>query len=159
MKGVSKDDFVALIQEHQGLINSLCCLYGAKSDQGDLRQEIILQLWRAFPNFRRASKASTWIYRIALNTILGWKRGQARQPQLRSVSEQELCRPAPDAGFDDDLQQLQYAIGQLSDINKAIVILHLEGYAHGEIAEVIGLTSTNVSTRFGADQKALKKNL
>ena len=154
----SKDGFVLFIKQHHDLINSLCFLYVSEAHRSDLRQEILLQLWKAFPSYRRESAAGTWVYRVALNTILGWKRKQSRQLRFSPISGQALKHPAaPQAGFDDDQQQFLYALDQLTDLNKAIVVLHLEGYSHAEIAGILGLTATNVSTRFGRIKKHLKK--
>jgi len=71
MNLVSRKEFVNLIKEYQGLINSLCNIYFvSEEDKKDSRQDIILQLWRAYPSFRKESKISTWIYKVALHTIL-----------------------------------------------------------------------------------------
>ena len=81
MKQIAKDHFVKIIEKHQGIILMLCrTYYPDRQDQEDIRQDIILQLWKSFPTFRNESKISTWIYKVALHTILYKIRSEQRKP-------------------------------------------------------------------------------
>lgn len=154
MKEVSKKQFVQLIQSSQGIINSICRVYFPRSeDQKDIRQEIILQLWKAFPHFREEAKVSTWIYRVALNTVLNQLRKVVKHPE-QITTELLNNMPAPKL-IDDDFQQLRQVMSLLKAKDKALVILHLEGYNHKEIAAMLNTSPTNISTRFSRIKKRL----
>lgn len=155
MKEDSKKQFINIIQSHQGVINSICRIYfTTPEDQKDGRQEIILQLWKAFPNFRGDSKWSTWIYKIALNTVLS----QLRKKHIVSTRLPDITWSDIPArmGTDDDFQQLQHFISLLRAKDKALVILYLEGYHHQEIAITLGISVSNVSTRLNRIKKKLQ---
>lgn len=159
MKSNSKTEFLKIIDEHSRVINSLCSLYfQATEDQKDMCQDIVLQLWKAFPSFRAESQTGTWLYRVALNTILNRKKKEARRPGLDSLEQMDAShlQMAPQA--DDDLQLLKQIIALLPDLEKALVVLHLEGYQNKEIGQMLDLSPTNVSTRMNRIKNRLKEN-
>ncbi len=158
MNQTSKKEFIQLVQSQQGLINSLCNIYyRSEEDRKDCRQDIILQLWRAYPNFRNESKISTWIYKVALHTILSKNKKDKRRVPTESFSYSDGRQIAESAFADDAVQHLQQVISVLPDADKAIVILYLEGYSHREIAATLHLTETNSSTRFSRIKTQLQK--
>jgi RNA polymerase sigma-70 factor (ECF subfamily) len=154
-----KTEFLSIIEEHTGIIQSLCSIYcPTVEDQQDMRQDVVLQLWKAFPSFRAQSKTSTWLYRVALNTILNKKKKEARRPghaPLNGLEQSGLYATSP---TDDNLQLLKQIIAQLPDLEKAIMVLHLEGYQNKEIAEMLNLSATNISTRMHRIKNRLKEN-
>lgn len=152
-----KQRFLRMVNDYHGLINSICRIYSKESNFEDLRQDVLLQLWRAYPNFRGESTAKTWIYRVCLNTILAKRRDESRRPKYVSMDEETTPRSISLPFTDDHMQQLHFLIQQLSDLDNAITLLHLEGYGHKEIAEILQLTPTNVSTRFNRIKSKLKK--
>ena len=153
-----KERFVNVIHEHMDIINSLCrAYYPSAHDREDARQEIILQLWKAFPSFRAEARVSTWIYRVSLNTILSDLRKMNRRPKSQPIEDCWLLDHSSPAAFDDDHQLLQHLIGSLKDIDKALLILHLEGYQHHEIATMLNMRYSNVSTRLNRIRNNLKK--
>lgn len=152
-----KERFIKMVDENQGLINSICRIYSKESNFEDLRQDVLLQLWRAYPQFRAESTAKTWIYRVCLNTILAKRRDESRRPKYVAMDNDQALIGKPLPFSDDHLQQLHFLIKQLSDLDNAITVLHLEGYAHREIAQILDLTPTNVSTRFNRIKTKLKK--
>lgn len=157
MKTALKVHFVQIVQEHQRIINSLCKIYYPEvEDQKDTRQDIILQLWKSYPFFRNESKISTWIYKVALNTILSKTKKEKREVLTVPISDKFENNLSMRNG-DDDVQQLQQIISLLHDVDKAIVILFLEGYNHKEIANTLSLTETNISTRFSRIKIRLQK--
>ena len=152
---LQKQHFIGVINDHQGIIRSLCKAYYARSeDQKDAYQDIILQLWKSFDTFRGASKLSTWIYRVSLNTLLTKVRNERNkiitEPLLISAFTTHIAKA------DDDREQLSMVLQSLKDVDKAIVILYLEGYKNKEIAQILDLTPTNVSTRLSRVTSALK---
>ncbi len=150
-----KHHFIQIINDNKGTIRSLCNVYYVDSeDQKDAFQDIILQLWKSFGTFKGNSKISTWIYRVGINTILNKKRKEEKSVSVEPLDtfHQNVCA----AKADDNLELLYMVIHSLRDIDKAIVILFLEGYQNREIAEILKMSSTNVTTRFNRLKTQLK---
>lgn len=155
-----KNRFIEMIKDNQGLITSLCRLYSHSEEElKDYRQDVILSLWQAFPNFRKESKISTWMYRVALNTLISNQRKINNRIVTEPYSNTIEYNRYHAAGSDDELLVLQQAIGMLNPIDKAVVILHLEGYVHKEIADLLTQSETNISTRLNRIKKQLGKNI
>ena len=159
MGSINKTDFVQIVKENQGIINSICRLYYTDNeDVKDARQDIILQLWKSISTFRSESKISTWIYRVALNTILAKVKNEQKNESHEPLSDFHLNNnEVPDNADGDDIQQLLFLINQLEATDKAIMILHFEGYGNKEIAETLKLTATNISTRMNRIKTKLKE--
>lgn len=150
-------EFLDLVEAHQGIIHKVCGLYAGSGDEReDLRQEILVQLWRSFASFRGDSRFSTWMYRVALNTVLLARRRRQARPvtEVFSESSPPLAKPAP--GSDPDVERLQRCIRRLRELDRAIILLYLEQYTHEEIAELTGLGSKNVSVRVSRIKKQLR---
>jgi RNA polymerase sigma-70 factor (ECF subfamily) len=138
--------FLEEIRANQGIINKVVALYAADPEEKkDLYQEILLQCWKGWPNFRKESKFSTWLYRISLNTVLS---------SLRKKSFLVYSDDIPDDRLIDDrrLEQedskaLQLAIRKLTDLDRALVLLHLEGYTNSEIAVMMGISDNNLAVK------------
>jgi RNA polymerase sigma-70 factor, ECF subfamily len=124
-------------------------------DQKDAFQDIVLQLWKSFETFRGDSEISTWIYRVSLNTILAKIRNEKRKIVTESISCSEM--KLSNAFVDDDKELLNMVLQFLKGVDKAIVILYLEGYQNKEISQMLNLTATNVSTRLNRIKAALKE--
>ena len=142
-----------MINQHAGILYKVCNLYLQEAeDRQDLFQEIVLQLWKAFPNFRQEAKPSTWMYRIALNTAISNFRKESRGFFTRSLSDTELQIPDPRqfSPVDENIHLLHQAIGRLSAIEKAIIMLYLEEKSYEEIAEVMGISKSNVGVSLSA---------
>lgn len=150
-----KHTFVRLIQSHQGILNSICSVYfKTKEERKDARQEIILQLWKSYPTFRGDAKPSTWIYKVALNTVLNLVKKKQKEPHSQDLEGLNKLVVAP--LLDDDLQQLKQLISLLNQADKALVILYLEGYKHEEIGQTLNISATNVSTRLNRIKEKLR---
>ena len=152
--------FIQLISAHQGLIHKVCNMYcDLEEDRYDLFQEIVLQLWRAYGSFRGDAKISTWMYRISLNTAISGFRKQKRRPKTEESLLQATEIPAsmPDPDWDEKRRFLYKAIGQLSEVEKAIVMLHLEDHSYDEIAEIVGITRNYVGVKLNRIKDKLRK--
>ena len=157
MPAEKQTEFVKTIERYQGIINNLCHLYFPNiEDQKDARQDIILQLWKSFPSFREESSSSTWIYRVSLNTILAKIRKQNRRIKTADLDKSIPMKAAIPLYTDDDVQLLRLIIESLKAEDKAMVILHLEGYKNKEIATMLAISSSNVSTRLYRIKAQLK---
>jgi RNA polymerase sigma-70 factor (ECF subfamily) len=143
---LQKQNFIRIINANHGIVKSLCkAYYTSYEDQRDAYQDIILQLWKSFDTFRGESELSTWIYRVSLNTLLT----KVRKEKNKIITEPLLISDliTPNAMADDDRELLRVVIQSLKDVDKAIVILYLEGYKNKEISQILDITPTNVSTR------------
>lgn len=159
---ILEKDFVAFIQKHQGIIHKVCRMYcDSDDDRQDLFQEVLFQLWKSYPKFRGDSKISTWMYRIALNTAIARLRKTKRKPSEFSLSDSTLQFPdtPPDMEKEEQLKNLQTAIQKLSKVEKGIIMLYLEEKSYDEIAEIIGITKTNVGVKINRIKKKLKETL
>jgi RNA polymerase sigma-70 factor (ECF subfamily) len=130
------------------------------ADQDDLFQEILLQVWLSLPSFRDDSKPTTWLYRVALNTALAWKRGEkkrrGRQSALPIVDLAARATTSVDAQRNGQIvDQLYAAIRALPLAKRALVVLYLDGFTYREIAEVVGISESNV----GVSLNRIKKEL
>ncbi|KEO75213.1 RNA polymerase sigma factor [Anditalea andensis] len=152
---IQKQNFIRIINANQGIVKSLCkAYYVSYEDQKDAFQDIILQLWKSFDTFRGESEFSTWIYRVSLNTLLS----KVRKERTRIITE-PLSIPAmtsPVALADDDRELLIIVIRYLKDLDKAIVILYLEGYQNKEISQMLKISPSNVSTRLNRVKNELR---
>lgn len=150
-----KRNFIRIVESNQGIIKSLCnAYYVSYEDQKDVFQDIVLQLWKSFETFRGDSEISTWIYRVSLNTILAKIRKEKKKIATEYIRYSELT--FSDAMADDDAELLNMVLQSLRKLDKAIVILYLEGYKNKEISQMLMLTPTNVSTRLNRIKSELK---
>lgn len=152
--------FISLINEHQGLIHKVCFMYESDREvRNDLFQEIVLQLWKSFHTFRGEAKITTWMYRIALNTAISGYRKQIRNVKTEDLDEVHLNISEQYGGDDGEehAQRLQWAIRQLSEIERAMIMMALEEVPYEEIAETIGITQNNVRVRMNRIREKLRK--
>ncbi|MGA0555818.1 RNA polymerase sigma factor [Larkinella sp. VNQ87] len=157
-KASSQQAFVQLIARHQKLIHSLCSLYyPLPEDRKDLFQEIVLQLWKSYPSFSYQSKESTWLYRVAINTVFLRIRREKVRPRSEPLSDDALRIPEQEP--DDATQELYRAIAQLADVDKALIMLYLEEHSQEEMAGMLGLSRTNISTKLNRIKNRLSQLL
>lgn len=129
-----------------------------QDDHNDLFQEMILQLWKAFPSFRNEAKITTFMYRIALNTaISGIRKKKIKTTELESISFQ--IKENIEENFNDELKLLYASIEQLSDVEKSIVLLFLEDKPYDEIAEITGISANYVAVKMNRIKEKLRKLL
>jgi RNA polymerase sigma-70 factor (ECF subfamily) len=150
-----------LVQAHRGLLYKVTRAYGySAADRDDLAQEVIAQLWRAHPRYDPRLKFSTWMYRIALNVAISWRRRERARTQHLVPAGEEILENVRelDAALDgEDLSLLYEAIGRFEELDRALLLLYLDGQPHQEIGEVLGMTTTNVATRIGRLKERLRE--
>ncbi len=159
---LKEQQFIELVSDNQGLIHKVCSMYyDREEDRRDLFQEVVLQLWRAYDSFKGQSKISTWMYRIALNTAISGFRKEKRRPKGEEISHltQSLPLVGPDPDWEEKRKFLYQAISQLSEIEKAIVMLHLEDHSYDEIGEIVGITRNYVGVKLNRIKDKLRKIL
>lgn len=141
--------FIEYLEGYKKLIAKVARIYCKDpEDRKDLIQDIVIQLWKSFPKYDRSYSVSTWTYRIALNVSISYLRKATSRSKNHDIflQENELMQ-GEESAIDEKLEQLYLFIDQLKPIDKAIIILFLEGCPNKEISEVIGISVTNVSTK------------
>lgn len=138
-----QDQYISLIQKHQGIVHKVIKLYvDDAEDMKDLYQEVLLQGWKSFESFKGNAAFSTWLYRLCLNTVLTFKR---RETKFKEVIAD--AAPYVETVNTDNSELLYYLIRQLPEVDKMLMILHLDGYKNVEIAEITGTTHNYVNVK------------
>jgi RNA polymerase sigma-70 factor (ECF subfamily) len=147
--------FQTSLEAHKGILYKVSNAYCKNwDDREDLAQEITVQLWRAFPSFDQSFAFSTWMYRIALNVAISFYRRESVRTRYVQPGEEGLLGAIDlTAGHSDELAQLNEFIERLDPLNRALVLLYLDGNSYREIAEVLGITETNVATKISRLKK------
>ncbi len=142
------------------MLHKVCNLYcSSVHDRQDLFQEIVVQLWKSYPLFRGEAKFGTWLYRIALNTAISDLRRKKRRPI--SADPESLPAGLQDIQYakeqEEQLQQLYAAIGQLTELEKALVMLYLEDRSYEEMEEILGINQNNLRVKMNRIKEKLRK--
>ncbi|MCL2040477.1 MAG: sigma-70 family RNA polymerase sigma factor [Bacteroidales bacterium] len=149
--------FIELIRQNERLIYKVCSMYiSDEFPMADLYQEVVCNLWKSFPKFRNECSISTWMYRVALNTCITGMRKALRRPQHVSVLEltEHLMEPE---SMEENIREMYKLIYQLQTLERAIVLLYLEEKSYQEIADITGLTLSNVAVKLKRIKEKLKK--
>ena len=142
------------------MLYKVCRMYCfTEADRQDLFQEIVIQLWRSWPAFRREAKFSTWLYRIALNTAISGLRRQRRL--ITPTDPEQLPTELQDIQYaadkEEQLQLLYAAIDQLTEVEKALTMLYLEDRSYQEMEEILGLSQNNLRVKMNRIKDKLRK--
>ncbi len=145
-------EFIARLEKHQRILFKVAYMYCRdRGDRQDLVQEMLIQVWRSYARFDERVQFSTWMYRIAVNVAITHYRSEGRRIRdTVPLEEYGLDIAAADALFDNDsdnMRALRQMINGLDEMNRALILLFLEGFSSEEIAEVVGISASNVSTR------------
>lgn len=160
---VDQDRFLALLNEHKRILYKVANAYCKNPENRlDLIQEIVIQLWRSYGQYDSRSQFSTWMYRIAMNVAISFYRSEIRRTSK--------TMPLEDLGFDidvadqlleqagDDIRLLHQLINQLNELDRALIILYLDGYSHDDIADIVGISTTNVATKVSRIKQKLQRS-
>ena len=158
----AQERFAALLEEHAGILHKTARAYAfGEPDRQDLSQEIAAQLWRSFSRYDARLPFSTWMYRVALNVAISFARRQT--VRRRHYADPERVEEAPDPGGgaarDRELQLLDRFLAGLDEFDRALMLLYLDGHRHDAIAEVLGISESNVGTRLGRLKERLRREL
>lgn len=152
-----EQQFIKMIRKNERVIYKVCSFYTSEDLQmSDLYQEVICNLWIGYPKFRNESSESTWIYRIALNTCISGIRKDKRKPKSSSISELHDAI-AETENMSGQINEMYRLIHQLKTLERAIVLLWLEDKSYQEIADITGLTVSNVATKLKRSKEKLKQ--
>lgn len=157
MEEKSKQAFLKIVNHHIRIAHKVCSIYGnGEEEKKDLLQEMMYQLWKSFRQFDHQSKFSTWMYSVCLNTALTYRRKEQKH-KSEALSEHHFhISEDGQSGQEDEIKLLFQAIGTLSPLNKAIILLYLEELNYKEIAEITGLTKSNISVKLVRIKKELE---
>ena len=156
-----KETFLNLLKENRGIIFKICNSYCPdKNEREDLAQEIIFQLWKSYAVFNSDYRFTTWMYRIALNVAITFYRKHSKTTRTiifnETIPEIEDRKDTHDE-TSEKINRLQQFINELKELDKALMILYLEDKSHKEIAEILGITETNVATKVNRIKDKLKQ--
>jgi RNA polymerase sigma-70 factor (ECF subfamily) len=159
-----KSLFMNWLGEHGSSVMKVARAYTLTSEEcQDLAQEILLQAWRSLPNFGRKASAATWFYRVALHTAMNWQRkDKPRRSRQQPLLEVQVlapggCDSAEQAQQRETVEQLYQAIHQLPKTDAALVLLYLDELSYREMAEVLGISESNVGVKLNRAKKALSE--
>ena len=158
------EHFLSLLESHQRPLFKVCWTYGRTShDRDDLFQEIVGRLWTSFGKYDRSRKFSTWMYRVALNVAIDFRRRQQRWGrETASLDDGGVAVPAAatdDATKRQQLRELRELLERQRDADRAILLLYLEGHSYREIGEVLGTSESNVGTRLNRLKISLRQSV
>jgi RNA polymerase sigma factor (sigma-70 family) len=162
MTGTARTDlFISVIDTHKGILHKIANIYARDAEsRKDLIQEVILQLWKSFDRYDPQFQYSTWIYKVALNVSLAFSRKEFNRGKLLDPLHEDLVDLiGMDLSRDEDanFHRLRQFITELKDLDRAILLLYLEEKSQKEMAEIIGFTETNISTRIGRIKATLRQ--
>ncbi len=147
--------FIELIERHEAAIGRVCRSFcSVTEDREDLRQEILLNLWRGWKAYCPDHKTITWVYRVALNTAISWRRHRKRQIETLSLDGYDLPE---ESVLQEQLTHLKALIAQLSVGDQRLINLYLDGFTTEEIGRLMDISQTNVTTRIGRIKEKLRK--
>ena len=158
---MDKEKFISVVKENQNLIFKICYSYCSNSEnRKDLQQEILLQLWNSFSKFDGRVKISTWIYRIALNTAISYYRNDCKHKDKKvtiDASIISLSNFESKSEQDENIVMLYQFIERLDEMDKALILLYLDDNKYMDIADILGISETNVATKISRIKKNLKE--
>ncbi|MDZ7771754.1 MAG: sigma-70 family RNA polymerase sigma factor [Balneolaceae bacterium] len=157
---IREEKFLERVMDDQKIIHKVCGMYcDNEEDRKDLFQEMLVNLWKSYPSFRGDAKFTTWMYRVCLNVAFQQlrKRDKSREYTTSPGDFDRMRMPGKEELPENELNLLYKAIAQLSEIEKAIVMLYLEAKGNEEISEIIGISQNNVRVRMTRIRKKLKK--
>ncbi|MFT5322572.1 MAG: RNA polymerase sigma-70 factor (ECF subfamily) [Planctomycetaceae bacterium] len=159
-----ESQFMNWLGEHGSSVVKVARAYTLTSEEcQDLAQEILLQAWRSLPKFEGKASAATWFYRVALHTAMNWQRKDRprRSRQKPFLEVQSLPTEASDSAEQvqqrETVEQLYKAIHQLRKTDAALVLLYLDELSYREMAEVLGISESNVGVKLNRAKKALSE--
>jgi RNA polymerase sigma factor (sigma-70 family) len=158
MSGPTAQPFLELINANKGIIHKVTKMYmDSAEDQEDLFQEIVMQLWKAYPSFKGNSKFTTWMYRVALNTAIVFFKKEHRKVDKTSLPEHiDIADTTDNDNKEEKLAYLYKAVQELNQIEKALIFLFLEDQSHREIAQNLGISEVNARVKLNRTKEKLQ---
>ncbi len=158
---MEREKFITIIKSNQRLIYKVCYTYCRDTEsRKDLEQEILVQLWKSLPRFDGRAKLSTWIYKIALNTAFLFYRNEEKHTKHKAILDESVFQ-IPDGNQsleqEEKIVELYRFIDNLDELDKALMMLYLDNNKHKDIADILGITQTNVATKISRMKGRMKE--
>ena len=155
---MTSDFYTASILPHAGILLKMCRAYtDTQEDFEDAYQEVCLQIWKSRERFRGDAEWTTWIYRISLNVCLTLLKQRKADDERRDSTDAANAAVQPEVLTDEPVQRLYAAIRQLSEVDRGVILLHLEEKSHQEIADITGTNANNVGVRIHRIKERLRR--
>lgn len=155
---MTKKEHLDILEEwlklHKGLIFKIVRAYTV-SDHDDLFQEIVIQIWRSIPTFRQEASVTTWLYRVALNTAMKWKKKEKKHTGAQTLDNVQHLLRENKTQIDDRLTWLYGEISRLDEIDRSVTLLLLEGFSYKEMSAILGIGESNVGVKINRIKKQL----
>jgi RNA polymerase sigma-70 factor (ECF subfamily) len=157
-----RNKVIQIIMQNMGIIHKVANMFcKSQEDKDDLVQEIMTQLWSSFEKFDDAYKLGTWMYRVSLNIAISFYRKKQTQEKYFMPLDENLDIISNDENENEvetnNLELLEKFISKLKEFDKALMLLYLEKKSHQEISEILGITTSNVSTKIARIKEGLKQ--
>lgn len=154
-----QETFQDRVEQHKKILYKVCNAYCRDRDsREDLAQEIMFQLWRSFGKFDGRCQFSTWMYRIALNVAISFYRSETTRTRHVFSDEQRLLEAVVEPESQPEEVRLLYEfIGELDPLSRALILLYLDANNYKEIAEIVGISETNVATKISRLKSKMKQ--
>ena len=151
-------EFLDMMEAQKQTIYKVCYVYANDQEElNDLFQEVVLNLWKSFPCYRGDSKLSTWVYRISMNTCITFLRRSSSRPNTIPITADVIGQLADEEGKENQLKELYTLINQLGKMERALILLWLEERSYQEMADILGITKTNVGVKLNRVKEKLIK--
>lgn len=154
-----EEQLISLLKKHKGIIYKVAYSYCKEEvDREDLIQDIVIQIWLSLDRFNPKYQWTTWIYRIALNTAISQFRKQGKRKRLtqRLSPLVEIPQAEDASAYKEDIADLHRCIRSLREIDRALILLYLDGLSTTDMAEVLNTSQTNITTRLSRIRTKLK---
>jgi RNA polymerase sigma-70 factor (ECF subfamily) len=160
LKAQRSQIFREWMEAHEAILFKVARAYGAiHADREDLFQEIALQVWNSIPAFRGDAAPATWIYRVALNTALAWKRKERKHGRGRQDLEAASGLLASSAVRDPRLEWIYQRIAELDPVSRSLALLMLDGFSYRDMSQILGLSESNVGAKINRIKAAMAAQL
>jgi RNA polymerase sigma-70 factor (ECF subfamily) len=159
----TRQAFHAMVQHHQGIVLKIAYAYcRSATDREELAQEITAQLWSAYPRYDSSRPFSTWMYRIALNVAIVQVRRAGHPSRTATALDRthadRIAAPEP-LEQDPRIPELKRILDSMQPLNRALLVLYLDDRSHREIADILGITETNVATKINRLKQGIRQEL
>lgn len=155
---VGRAEFLRLLETHRKILYKVAASWCRESeDRKDLVQDMIVQLWRSYPRYDSALLFSTWMYRVAMNVAISFHRHASRRPGNTVPVDELLHLALPEEP--KEIRELRAHIETLEPMHKALLLLYLDGHDHTTIAQILGISTSNVATRLARLKERLRREL
>ena len=167
MRALEKEaQFAAAVEQHRDGLYRVCCAYVRDdADRQDIYQEVLIHIWKSLDSFRGQSNLGTWMYRVAVNTCLGWLRREKRRYGMLERAREELPAASGlngqgrESNPDDAVRQLYACVARLASVDRLLVSLYLEDLPSAETGAVLGISEGNVRVKLHRIKNQLREML